>query len=206
VIRPSHRLRASIFLGAVAAALLAGCSGSASPAPSPAPTSPVAATTVSKTFSPYDSAGAQVSATATKASGNCWTSSIALPSTTTFRCFAGNSILDPCFAPPHVSAPKTVACFADPWSSGVLLTLTAALPKPDPGTRTSPWALELANGAHCVAVTGTVDQVGALNLGYDCGGISEAGLQGAPGSALSVEYRSSAAQPLRPVAVRTAWR
>jgi hypothetical protein len=192
--------------------LLAGCSGDASPAQSPpAPTSPVAATspvsatTASKTFSPYNSAGDQVAATPTKASGSCWTSSIALPSFTTFRCLAGNSILDPCFAPPHATAPKTVACFTDPWSPGVLLTLTSALPKPDPGTRTSPWALELANGAHCVAVTGTVDQVGELNLGYGCGGIAEAGLQGAPGSALSVEYRASAAQPLRRVAVRTAW-
>ena len=168
-------------------------------------TSPVSATTASETFNPYDASGALTVATSSDETGSCWTTSIALPSPTTFRCMSGNTILDPCFVPAHTADPKTAACFTDPWSPGVRLVLTAALPKPDASARTTPWALELANGARCVTVTGTVDQVGSVDLRYGCGGTAEAGLVGTPGSALSALYRASDTQTLTPVAVRTAW-
>lgn len=201
-----------VGLAALAVALLAGCSGHASPT-HPAPprppttpvTSPVSSTTASKTFTPYDASGALIVATTSDATGSCWTTSIALPSPTTFRCIAGNAILDPCFVPPNTTDPKTAACFTDPWSPGVRLVLTAAPPKPDVTTRTTPWALELANGARCVAVTGTVDQVGSVDLRYSCGGAAEAGLPSTPGAALSALYRATDTQALTSVAVRTAW-
>jgi hypothetical protein len=193
--------------GFAAAALLTACTGKTTPPapPSHPATSPVSATTATKTFSPYNAEGVLTAATSTAASGNCWTTSIALPGATDYRCMAGNQILDPCFAPPHVTAPKTVACFTDPWSPGVLLTLTAALPSPDAATRSTPWALELSDGTHCVAITGTVDQVGDLDLGYSCGGSAEAALVGTAGTAWSVQYRASDDQPLHSVAVSTAW-
>jgi hypothetical protein len=208
VIRPSLRLRASIVVaaGAALAGTLAGCS-SHTIAATHVSASPAAATTVTQTFTPFDSTGAITAPISGHQTGDCWTSSIALPRNTTYRCVAGNQILDPCFAPPHPTTSPTLACFADPWSAGVLLALDQPLPKPDGTPRSSPWALELAGGIHCVALTGTIDQVGSLDLSYGCGGSAEAGLvsPSTPGGALSVQYRSADAQPLRTVAVRTAW-
>jgi len=208
VIRPSLRLRASICLGAVAAAVaLAGCSGSPSAKTSTPATSPVSATTMTKTFTPYNTAEQLTARTTVSATGSCWTSSIALSDPLAFRCISNNQILDPCFAPPHVTAPRTVACFTDPWTPGLLLSLTDKLPARDPSTRTMPWALELADGTHCVRLTGTVDQVGSLDLGYGCGGGAQAGLvaSSGPGTAQSVELRASGSAPLHAEAVRTTW-
>ena len=219
MIRPSRRLRASTFGGAVTwmvavAILVTACSSpgtsatSASPA-APGPTSQVAAaTTVTREFTPYTADGQLAIAVATHLSGSCWTTSIALPSAHTYRCLADNQILDPCFAPAAVAKPTSVACFTDPWTSGVELTLSQPLPAADAGTRSMPWAVQLVDGTRCVALTGTVDQVGDLDLEYGCGSTGEAGLvPSAPSSAtLQVEYRASDAQPLHQVAVATAWR
>jgi hypothetical protein len=207
VIRPSLRLRASMCLGAAAAIVLAGCSGSPSPKATSPVTSPVSAATMAKTFAPYSAAGQLTAHTSSRATGSCWTSSIALSDPNAFRCISNNQILDPCFAPPHVTAPTTVACFSDPWTPGLLLTLSEKLPAPDPGTRTTPWALELADGTRCVALTGTVDQVGTLDMGYSCGGTAQAGLvaSSGAGTAQSVELRTSGSAPLHAEAVRTTW-
>lgn len=211
MIRPSLRLRASTMTGLVAAALaLTACSSvqhaAAGPKAKPT-TSPVSATTMAKTFTPYDSAGAITATVGSRATGNCWTNSIADPSASTYRCIAGNQILDPCFAPPAQPHAGTVACFTDPWSPGVLLSLTGPLPASRPATRPTPWALELAGGARCVGLTGTVVQVGSTDLTYGCGGAAEAGLgrSAGVGAELTVEYRSSTSQALHPVAVRVAW-
>jgi len=201
VIRPSLRLRASMCLGTAAAVLLVGCSGNPVAKTTAPATSPVSAATVTKTFSPYNAAGQLTARTSATVTGSCWTSSIALSRPTAFRCISNNQILDPCFAPEHVSAPKTVACFANPWTPGTLLTLTERLPAPDPGPRTTPWALQLVDGIHCVALTGTVDQVGTLDLGYGCGLVASSG----PGTAQSVELRTSPSAPLQSVAVSAAW-
>jgi len=162
---------------------------------------------MAKTFTPYSAAGQLTARTSSTVSGSCWTSSIALSDPLAFRCISNNQILDPCFVAPHAIAPRAVACFANPWTPGVLLSLTDKLPAPDPGTRTTPWALELADGTHCVAITGTVDQVGTLDMGYACGGNAQAGLvaSSGPGTAQSVELRSSPAAPLHAEAVRTTW-
>lgn len=213
MIRPSLRLRASIVAGLlVAGALLTACTASHPQSHNQAPaspvTSPVSATTVDKTFTVYDSSGAITATVHEDVSGDCWTNSIADPSAVTYRCMAANQIFDPCFAPPSQPHPKTVVCFADPWSSGVLMTLTAPLPASDSATRQMPWAIQLVNGARCVAATGTVDQVGSIELDYICGATAEAGLgkSAGAGAALNVEYRSSPTQPLQSVAVSTAWR
>lgn len=203
MIRPSLRLRASMILAAGALATTA-CSAHHVAATSPS-TSPVSATTASQRFNPYDANGAVSAPLNGHSSGSCWTSSIADPSSTTYRCMADNQILDPCFAPPHDAHPGAVACYSDPWSPGTLLNLTDPLPASDPSTRATPWALELANGAHCVVVTGTVDQVGLVDLGYSCGGSAGAGLAGSAGTARTVQYRPTDSQPLHSVAVRTAW-
>ncbi|MCW2494729.1 hypothetical protein [Jatrophihabitans sp.] len=213
--RRTRRLRASNVWAALIllalAGLLAACgtpsktTAGAAPAVS-VPTSPAAATTLTRTFAPYDAAGELIAAIHGHASGSCWTTSISAPAANTYRCLAGNQILDPCFA----ATPKasTVACFADPFSAGLLVTLSSALPKADPGTRADPWALQLADGTHCVAVTGTVHRLGSLNLDYACGASATAGLLAAAkvGAARQVEYVARTGAVPRNIAVSTAWR
>ncbi len=93
-------------------------------------------------------------------SGDCWTGSIAAPRAGAYRCMAGNAIFDPCFVG---TAPNTADCpdpTADPdLQTGTVIQLTHALPaaatapQPDPSR---PWRFQLANGAVCGAMTGTV--------------------------------------------------
>lgn len=95
-----------------------------------------------------------------------------------YRCLVGNDIADPCFAQPRSSKPATVACLADPWSGARVVTLTQALPRVDPlGDAANPWAVQLANGARCVAATGTVPTVGGVSVNLRCpGGMVAGGL------------------------------
>src|SRR4051794_17046949 len=65
--------------------------------------------------------------------GQCWTTSIAAPSTPASRCFEGNKILDPCFAPAHATPPERLACLATPWSHAVMLRVSGKLPPPAGG-------------------------------------------------------------------------
>ena len=176
-----------------------------------ASSSPAAPTTVTSTFAPYAADGTLTATVSEHLAGNCWTSSIALPSAHTYRCLADNQILDPCFAPPTAIAPSVIACFTDPWTPGIDLRLTQPLPAADPGSRSTPWAIQLSDGVRCVVLTGTVDQVGALDLEYRCGTTGEAGLVSSTASAAStaalrVEYRASTAQPLQELTVTTEWR
>ena len=212
MIRPSPRLRASTCVALVVLVLIAtACS---SPSRTPArqaaakPTSSAAAAvTVSRTFSPYTVDGTLTAAVSSHLTGDCWTSSIALAGAHTYRCLANNQILDPCFAPPSGAKPSSVACFTDPWTPGVQLMLTQPLPTTEPGTRSTPWALQLADGTRCVVLTGTVDQVGSLDLEYRCGSTGEAGLVAStPGTqALQVQYRASDTDTLHAVTVAIAW-
>jgi hypothetical protein len=139
--------------------------------------------------------------------GNCWTGSIAVPVAGAYRCIAGNQIYDPCFAPTGVSSVPSVACVSDPWSAAHVVTLTSPLPKITPAPDLRPfWALELVNGARCVAVTGTVARVDDTDLGYVCGAANGAGIVVDDDRHLVVGFGPEAGPHLSRVAVRIAWR
>lgn len=130
-----------------------------------------------------DFAPANFTATET-VSGYCWTASVAAPRAGAFRCMAGNAIFDPCFVG---TAANTVDC-PDPTASpdlqtGTVIKLTKALPagstaEPDP---THPWRFELAGGAMCGAMTGTV----MPGYPYGCAPVATGSAgAGAPGGGL----------------------
>lgn len=225
--RVARLLRAAALAIMLAGALaLTACAGKAGPAdthsplasapasrgahpavlgPSQSP-SPVALQTVMKQFAPLDEDGTLTVAAEPGGSGSCFATSIAAPLSGVYRCLSDNTILDPCFAPVHEPTPATVVCFADPWSTGQVLTLTRPLPSYDPDlTDGNPWALQLANGARCVFVTGAVPALGNVDLTYTCGGGSVAGLSTNDDGGMVAHY-GPASGPLTDVGVSVAWR
>lgn len=219
------RLRRFLLLGsliALAGLLLTSCAGSSqqpaasgatsepgprvASSPRPAPTN-TPTVTAHHTFAPYDPSG-QLTATVRGATrtGTCWTTSIAIPIAGVYRCFAANEIFDPCFAPAAETSPLTVACFADPWHPGTLLTLRGPLPKDDPlPTDGHPWALQLANSARCVAITGVVPTVDGVAVEYTCDGGDVAGLGTSAAGPLIARYGSMHG-PLTAERVVAEWR
>jgi len=117
-------------------------------------------------FAAFDSSGAPAAGVAAHRSGTCWTSSITVAARGAYRCFAGDQILDPCFA---AVSRDVVDCYGDPWSKAVELTLKSRLPTPGAPLKISqPWALELAGGNRCVATTGTTDFIDQVAMRYQC--------------------------------------
>lgn len=222
-------LRTGVLPAAWAAAataglvLVAGCAsgaGSNSPAAAPHSSTAIATTTTTTTsapvgteqatFVPFTAAGRPSRPVVERATGYCWTQSLAARDAAAFRCMAANQILDPCFA--TSAHARTAACYADPWSKTVLLRLTRALPRIDGGSpaavspHSSPWALQLANGKHCVATTGTVDLVHGVAMDYLCGVRARAAIIGNPSRAglLRADY-SPDGRSLTTVAVSVSW-
>jgi hypothetical protein len=103
----------------------------------------------------------------TRASGSCWTASLASGAADAWRCAAGNAIHDPCFAAsPHA---KTVVCFLDPWHPVTILALTKPLPRHGPTlAQTLPWAIETTDGRRCTYLTGATAPMGAERINYGC--------------------------------------
>ena len=165
-----------------AAALLAGCAARSTDQAAPAQpratqVATKAVTTVSTTVT-YRADGSLAVRNLGTLTGSCFTGTIAAaPSVKGFRCIGShNRLLDPCVAPPGVAHPTVVACRSDPWSGATVLKLTSALPAPDPLSQvTRPWAMQLAGGSRCVAVTGTVGVSHGIDLVYTCTDGSGAG-------------------------------
>jgi hypothetical protein len=193
--------RAAALLAAVAVlGVLAGCS-SGKHAHAAAPSG-----TAVRTFAAYTAGGDLKVGVADVATGSCWTSSIAAAgSPSAYRCLSANRIYDPCFAPPHPVQPLQVACLSAPWARAEVLRVPA-LPRITPINGGRPWALVLANGAHCVAATGTVPQIRGVSLGYTCGGGRAAALLPGTARTRSVDFGSVTASVLRRVSVATIWR
>jgi hypothetical protein len=96
-------------------------------------------------------------------------------------------------------------CASDPWSPATVVDLGAPLP----AVRAShvaprPWALELVNGTHCVAVTGTVAQVQTVSLLYACGSGTGAGDLDRTRSPMTVQYGPQSG-PLTATVVTVVW-
>jgi hypothetical protein len=197
---PARAVLCFALLALVAA--LAACASKSKPKATPAAPAP-GTTTVA--FSAYTPAGALAVKVQDVVRGQCWTASIAAPAADAYRCFQGNKILDPCFAPKHRSSPVQLACVDAPWDRAVMLQVTGRLPAPAPHSAARPWAIELANGVRCIASTGTVPAVGGVNLGFHCADGGDAALSGVQGSMLAARYAAAGATTLTTTGVRTIW-
>jgi hypothetical protein len=107
--------------------------------------------------------------------GFCWTGSLADSGRTdAWRCFIGNFIHDPCFSDPSKPAPRFVVCASTPWSRRVVkIVLTRKLPRGQRNPagsplRRAPWAVELASGKRCLALTGATGTIAGRGVSYGC--------------------------------------
>ncbi|TWP38508.1 hypothetical protein [Leekyejoonella antrihumi] len=168
--------------------------------------SPPPAATVVKTFSPFNpTTGKADIPLSTTVTGYCWTGSIALVAPNAYRCMADNDIFDPCFTSAKVRG--SVICADTPWESGTRLVLNKALPSSGNTGSTQPgWAMRLANGSRCVALTGTISFVDNVPMRYGCGaGGGQAGDLQQRGTHWSVDYLAPHAAALTRVDVTTVW-
>jgi hypothetical protein len=97
--------------------------------------------------------------------GYCWTTSFM--NGRLYRCFMGNSILDPCW---KEAARNAVICLVLPWSTKVTrLRLTRRLPAATTD-RPSVWGLRLGGGVgvNCLISTGAGGAVGKHPISYFC--------------------------------------
>jgi hypothetical protein len=197
----------ALALAGLMTVAVAGCGGKSKSGGHHASSSNANDSTVVTTFTPYTAADAITVRVTAHGTGQCWTTSIVVPVAGAYRCLVGNQIADPCFTPHHVTTPITVACVSAPWSSARVVTLTTALPKATPrGTAANPWAVLLANGAHCVAATGTVQSVGKVSLNLLCPGGTAAGALDTSRPMWKVKYGAPTTGQLTDVAVTAAWK
>jgi hypothetical protein len=71
-----------------------------------------------------------------------------------YRCFAGNYVLDPCWADRSAAPKPLVDCVLEPWTHAVTrIELTQPLAA-SPGGPRSIWGLTLAGGQRCLALQG----------------------------------------------------
>lgn len=116
-------------------------------------------------------------------SGYCWTGSLATPRRDAWRCFEGNTILDPCFS--SVDIAGAVVCPNIGMINGVELNLTKPLPHHEanrarPSLRLQPWNIELTSSRYCRFATGGTEVVARQRLNYGCNGRGGAALWGYP--------------------------
>lgn len=86
-----------------------------------------------------------------------------------YRCFAGNAVLDPCWAQASAGAPAAV-CLLEPWSHALTRLYLGAPLENSPAGPLDVWGLQLGAGPRCVAAQGTHDSLGGLVINYYCGG------------------------------------
>ncbi|HSY16424.1 MAG TPA: hypothetical protein VK816_10575 [Jatrophihabitantaceae bacterium] len=186
----------------------------ARPGTSPAVgTVPSAPPPVAKTFEAFSATGKPSVAVARSVRGTCFGASIEVNGPGVYRCFAGNTIDDPCFAGPSGPAGPTgptgvgqqLVCVQDPWSQAELLTLTAALPTVVPIASTRPWALQLADGQQCRAIDGQAPSQGAFEFNFACGTGAYA-VYGGNAPSGQVDLVNPLGSPPRAIAVSVIWR
>jgi hypothetical protein len=208
-------MRAAVTVAVTAAAgvLLAACAAGGSAAHRPADRAGArsagltsAKATLVRTFDPYDSDGRLTVAVRHRVRGHCWESSLAAPASDSYRCLAGNAILDPCFtSSASTTRPATLACFTSPWSKATVLRLTHKLPAPQQ-LPDRPWAVVLAKGTRCVAATGTAPFVRGVGLGYQCADGTWAALRGVHSAHVHALVGRENGHTLTRTSVTTLWR
>ena len=201
----AQRILPLVVLAAVATLVLAGCASKSEPRATAGAAAPGTSTVA---VHAYTSSGKLAVPVAASTRGECWTTSIAAPVPNAYRCFQGDKILDPCFAPAHAAVPVEVVCLATPWARGVLLRVSGQLPESSDGgiAATRPWALQLHNGVRCVASTGMVPVVAGENLAYHCADGGDAALRPDGVDRVSADYAAAGAHTLRTMSITTMWR
>jgi hypothetical protein len=125
------------------------------------------AATQQKRYRAWDARGVATVQAMNERRGDCNSNSFINSRSDAWRCFVGNTILDPCFENPVFD--REVLCVPSPWArSG---TLVRSRLDPDdrfPLTRTRPWALRLVNGRGCVSVSGATTVVRGSRMNYIC--------------------------------------
>ncbi len=160
--RTGVRRTGVLAAAALAAAVLAACGA--------APARPAALTATRQIHvSPVGADGSPVRGyrtVATVAGANCESGSEAIGRA--YRCFAGSSLYDPCWAV-RVGTP-TVLCLGYPWSVAVVrLAVGAPLSaiSAEPGVG-EPWGVELANGQRCLLLQGAHSLLAGRVIDYYC--------------------------------------
>jgi hypothetical protein len=130
--------------------------------------------TVLKFYRPFGEATEQASPSIKKTiEGTCSGQSKLSVREDAWRCQAGDTTFDPCFARMG-TAQKKVLCPASPWSGkSVLIQVSSPLNNaqhlPLDMSRSYPWAIELRDGNHCLAVDNT-EIYDAMPIRYHCAG------------------------------------
>ncbi|NYD40455.1 hypothetical protein [Nocardioides panaciterrulae] len=154
---------AALITGLIAGVLVGG----SGPASGAAPDRPAGATRVVR-LSPVTGDGALKPGwrVATRRSGGtCSRGSEALGAGA-YRCFAGNTVFDPCWAQ-HDG--HHVVCAASPWRR-VLARVRARHLHPAPGPTPNVWGIRLASGRECTFLQGASSVHHGERISYACGG------------------------------------
>jgi hypothetical protein len=120
---------------------------------------------------------------------------------------AGNDIYDPCFT---VNQTQVLCPTEGPWANKGVLVNVPALPAAggikNQGTSGQPWAIQLADGAQCLPISGASNVIANQRLNFECtGGVGLYGNVQRSGSVwmIYVSAPQSGQIALRPIA--TAW-
>jgi len=129
--------------------------------------------TAEGSYEPFTAGGAVLPSlrVTTTLSGHCVSGGV--EGASSYRCFAGNDILDPCFARPG-TASGPVLCSADPADPDVVQLETGVLPPPLSGAPTSrPWAVALSSGQVCVLVNAAWSGLGPFSCQPSGGAVAD---------------------------------
>jgi hypothetical protein len=149
--------------------------------------------------------------------GTCQPGSDSLPNDV-YRCFFGNTVIDPCWRDWRTSAPAVV-CLDEPWARTAIRIRLAAAPPPTSGhsdLRAEPWGITLRSGARCIAFQGAhptlTGKEGAPWIDYACSktlvlvrGINRSRATWTIRAARATHQLSHPFTLIGPVAIRTAW-
>lgn len=150
--RAPRRLRTGIVPIVLAGAILTACATATTGSASSATSTSQPSRTRQITYEPFSAPGT-IAATlrvSRTVSGHCVAAGVA--GNSSYRCFAGNGIYDPCFAPAGATS-GPLLCTTDPADPEVVQFDVGTLPGPLAGApEDRPWAIQLAHGQICVLV------------------------------------------------------
>jgi hypothetical protein len=169
---------AVVLVAGIGIAIALGSANSSStttPPTTAAKTSSGTTTTAAQTptsvriYSPVNASGGLAATVTQRGNGSCFTNSIAIVRPDAWRCSVGNDLYDPCF---EVNQTQVLCPIDGPWTNNGLLISVHSLPNASSvksqGTSGLPWAIELADGAKCLPLTGATNVIASQRLGYDC--------------------------------------